>query len=69
MKSIAKAKRSVVRQIRSGVRFTKLGEKYYTNAKSPYGDKVSEGNRLAINQLLQEGVVKFEGDTLKLTQK
>ena len=68
MKGIAKAKKSVVRQIKDGIKFTKLGQKYYTNANSLYGDKVSDGNRLAINQLLEEGVVEFVGNTLKIVK-
>lgn len=68
MKGIAKAKKSVITQIKSGIKFTKLGYKYYTNASSLYGDKVSEGNRLAINQLLEEGVVEFVGNTLKIVK-
>jgi hypothetical protein len=69
MKGIAKAKKSVITQIKSGIKFTKLGHKYYTNANSLYGDKVSDGNRLAINQLLEEGIVEFVGNTLRIVNR
>lgn len=55
----------LLKRMNSGVKYTKLGSKFYCDRHSPYGDKINTNQMQAIRRLIEKNVVEFVGNTLK----
>lgn len=56
--------RSIMENVEKGVKYTKLGNKYYSDEHFPYGQRVNRQVTNAINRLKEKKLIDFVGGRL-----